>query len=117
MAGLLNHKSDNISKKIDKNVEVKTKAITREEVGFTDVQKEVIPTFDVSVRLDNHARNALLALAKTTAEKRTVSEMLSIMIESYSKNLSDNTLAAFSEYLEALEEKDKLSFKLKNKRG
>ncbi|WP_034994708.1 DUF5388 domain-containing protein [Liquorilactobacillus vini] len=115
MSSLLNHKNDN-TKKIDKNVEVKTKSITRAEAGFTDVQKDVIPTFDVSVRLDNHARNALLALAKTTAEKRTISEMLSIMIESYSKSLSENTMSAYNEYLEALEEKDKLAYRLKNRR-
>jgi hypothetical protein len=113
MSGLLNHKNDD-SKKIDKNVAVKTKSITREEAGFTDVQKDVIPTFDVSVRVDNHARNSLLALAKTTGEKRTVSEMLSVMIENYTNNLSDRTRESYNEYLSALEEKDKLSFKLKN---
>nr|WP_252895204.1 DUF5388 domain-containing protein [Liquorilactobacillus satsumensis] len=68
MSGLLQH-NNNSEKRIDKNVEVKTKQISRADVGFTDIEKDVIPTFDVSVRLDNHARNALMALAKTTAEK------------------------------------------------
>ncbi len=40
--------------------------------------------------------------------------MLSIMIEDYSKKLNGNTITAYSEYLNALEEKDKLSYKLKN---
>lgn len=70
MSNLLQHKNDDNEKKIDKNVDVKTKSISRQDVGFTDIEKDVIPTFDVSVRLDNHSRNALMALAKTTAEKK-----------------------------------------------
>lgn len=110
MSGLLKHNGN----KIDKNVNVKTKSISRKDAGFVDTQKDIIPTFDVSIRVDNHARNSLLALAKTTGEKRTVSEMLSIMIENYSSNLSERTRDVYNEYLSALEEKDKLSFKLKN---
>lgn len=113
MSGLLKHNDS--EKRIDKNVDVKVKQISREDVGFTDIEKDVIPTFDVSVRLDNHARNALLALAKITAEKRSISEMLSIMIEDYSKKLNDNTINAYRDYLNALEEKDKLAYKLKSR--
>lgn len=40
--------------------------------------------------------------------------MLSIMIEDYTKQLSSNTITAYTEYLSALEAKDKLSYKLKN---
>ena len=58
MSNLLQHKNDDNEKKIDKNVDVKTKSISRQDVGFTDIEKDVIPTFDVSVRLDNHSRNA-----------------------------------------------------------
>ena len=119
MAGLLNHDKDKIAKNPDKNVDVKATQVTREEAGFTDNESskdtEFIPTFDVNMRMDKHTRNAVLALSKATAEKRTASEMVAILIEDYLKNASNRTKDIFNEFLNTFEEKDKLLYKLKSK--
>lgn len=100
----------------DKHVEVKTKSLSREEVGFTDSQEDLIPTFDVNMRLDNHTRNAVLALAKASADKRTASEMVSILVENYLKDSSERTKEIYNDLLNMYEERDKLSYKLKTKK-
>lgn len=119
MAGLLNHDKDKVAKNPDKNVDVKATQVTREEAGFTDNESskdtEFIPTFDVNMRIDNHTRNAVLALSRATAEKRTASEMVSILIEEYLKDTSTRTQDIYREFINAFEEKDRIMYKLKTK--
>lgn len=114
MSNLLNH-GNNDSKNPDKNVEVKANIISRKEAGFVDKDIKSIPTFDVNMRIDNHTRNAILALSRATADRRTASEMASILIEQYLDKLNPQTLEVYQDFLEMLEEKDKMEYKLKNR--
>ncbi|MEO3669622.1 DUF5388 domain-containing protein [Lactiplantibacillus plantarum] len=115
MSNLLNH-GENPDKKRenpDKRVEVSAATVSRSAAGFGQDTANVIPTFDVNMRLDNHARNAILSLAKTTADKRTASEMVTILIENYVSSLNPKTLDTYEELLDMLETKDSLNYKLK----
>ncbi|WP_076657697.1 DUF5388 domain-containing protein [Lactiplantibacillus plantarum] len=117
MSGLLNH-GDNTDKKRenpDKKVEVSAATVSRSAAGFGHDSSDVIPTFDVNMRLDNHARNAILALAKTTADKRTAAEMVTILIENYVSSLNPKTMDTYEELLNMLETKDSLNYKLKKR--
>lgn len=118
MSGLLNHNTDSKSKNNpDKKVEVKVNSISRAAAGFGDKkqQSDLIPTFDVNMRIDNHARNAVLALAKTTADKRSASEMVTILVEKYLQTMNPQSLEVYQELVTMFEDKDQLSYKLKRK--
>lgn len=97
--------------------EPKVKSISRTDAGFGDKkqQSDMLPTFDVNMRIDNHARNAVLALAKTTANKRSVSEMVSILVEEYLRSMNPQSLEVYQELVTMFENKDQLSYKLKRK--
>lgn len=114
MSNLLNHNPGN-SKDPDKKVNIKSKQITRNEAGFGDTPSPAVPTFDVNMRVDNHTRNAILALARATADKRTASEMVSILIENFLDKMTPQGLEVYQDFLDMLEQKDKLEYKLKNK--
>lgn len=114
MSNLLNHNPGN-STDPDKKVNIKSKQITRNEVGFGDTPSPAVPTFDVNMRVDNHTRNAILALARATADKRTASEMVSILIENFLDKMTPQGLEVYQDFLDMLEQKDKLEYKLKNK--
>lgn len=118
MSGLLQHNSDiENNKNPDKKVEVKANAISRTAAGFGDSknQGDLIPTFDVNMRIDNHARNAVLALAKTTADKRSASEMVTILVENYLESMNPQSLDVYQELVTMFESKDQLNYKLKRK--
>lgn len=111
MSDLLNH-----SKNPDKGVNVKAKSISRKDAGFGNTPDvPVYPTYDVNMRLDNHARNSVLALAKATADKRTASEMMAILVEAYADNLEPQTEEIYQNFLKMFEEKDRLESKLKRR--
>lgn len=114
MSNLLNHNNDN-NKDPDKKVTIKAKQISRSEAGFSNKPSPAVPTFDVNMRVDNHTRNAVLALARATADKRTASEMVSILIESFLDSMTPQGLEVYQDFLDMLEQKDKLEYKLKNK--
>ena len=86
-----------------------------EEKDQMKYSKNPAPTFDVNMRVDNHTRNAILALARATADKRTASEMVSILIENFLDNMTPQGLEVYQDFLDMLEQKDKLEYKLKNK--
>lgn len=77
--------------------------------------KNPVPTFDVNMRVDNHTRNAILALARATADKRTANEMVSILAETFLDKMTPQSLEVYQDFLDMLEQKDKLKYKLKNK--
>jgi len=112
MSNLLQHGD---GKNPNKKVDIKVKEISRTEAGFVDIPESIIPTFDVNMRVDNHTRNAILALSRATADKRTASEMASILIESYLEKLNPQTLEVYQDFLGMLEDKDKMEYKLKNR--
>lgn len=82
---------------------------------YTTDSKTNSITFDVNMRVDNHTRNAVLALARATADKRTASAMVSILIENYLNSMTPQDLEVYQDFLDMLEQKDKLEHKLKNK--
>ncbi|WP_282802531.1 DUF5388 domain-containing protein [Secundilactobacillus kimchicus] len=108
MSGLLDHGNNP-----DKKVNVNVNSLSRKQAGFVDT--ETIPTFDVNMRVDNHTRNAVLALAKTTADKRSASEMVSILIETYLETLNPQSKEIYQDFVDMLENKDKLDYKMKNR--
>lgn len=110
MSSLLNHSGTNP----DKNVDIKVKSVSRQEAGFASSETP-LPTFDVNMRIDNHSRNAVLALAKITADKRSASEMVSILVEEYLKELNPKAMESYTELVDAFEEKDKITFNLKKR--
>ena len=89
--------------------------IKLEKVDRANKSNNPVPTFDVNMRVDNHTRNAVLALARATADKRTASEMVSILIESFLDSMTPQGLEVYQDFLDMLEQKDKLEYKLKNK--
>ena len=115
MGGLLKHDNDNQVKSPDKKVNVNVSSISRKQAGFGEDSAEKIPTFDVNMRVDNHTRNAVLALSKASADKRSASEMVSLMIESYLESLTPQTRDTYDELVSMMETKDKLDYKLKSK--
>lgn len=115
MGGLLKHGNDDQVKSPDKKVNVNVSSISRKQAGFGEDSVEKIPTFDVNMRVDNHTRNAVLALSKATADKRSASEMVALMIESYLKSLTPQTRDTYDELVSMMETKDKLDYKLKSK--
>lgn len=110
MSNLLNH-----SKDPDKNVKIKSNSISRKDAGFGDSINDHLPTFDVNMRVDNHTRNAVLALSKISSEKKTASEIVSLLIENYVEDLNPQSVEIYQDFVNMLEEKDKLNYKLKNK--
>ena len=115
MSGLLKHDNNDQIKNPDKKVNVQVSSISRKQAGFGEASVEKIPTFDVNMRVDNHTRNAVLALSKATADKRSASEMVSLMIESYLESLTPQTRDTYDELVSMMETKDKLDYKLKSK--
>lgn len=106
MSKLLNH-NDNP----DKKVNVSVQSISRKDVGFVD--NTSIPTFDVNMRIDNHTRNAVLSLAKATADRRSATEMVSILIETYLETMTSQDKEVYNEFIDIFENKDKLVYKMK----
>lgn len=103
---------DNNTYKI--NGEIKLEKIDQANRNVQN-SKNTAPTFDVNMRVDNHTRNAILALARATADKRTASEMVSILIENFLDKMTPQGLEVYQDFLDMLEQKDKLEYKLKNK--
>lgn len=96
------------------NGEIKLEKVDRANKNIKKCNNSV-PTFDVNMRVDNHTRNAVLALARATADKRTASEMVSILIENFLDGMTPQGLEVYQDFLDMLEQKDKLEYKLKNK--
>lgn len=109
MSNLLKHSNDP-----DKNVNVNVNSISRQEAGFGDKNIQHIPTFDVNIRVNNHTRNAVLALSKISPENKTASEIVSILVEKYVESLNPQSMEIYQDFVDMLEQKDKLNYKLKN---
>lgn len=110
MSSILKHKSKNP----DKNVSVKAKSVSRKEAGFGEEKKEVV-NFDVSVRMNNHTRNALLTLAKIKGSNVSSSSVISDLVDQYVEKMSPQDFKIYKEILNTFELKDELSAKLKSK--
>ncbi|MVF16007.1 DUF5388 domain-containing protein [Fructilactobacillus sanfranciscensis] len=110
MSNLLDHGNDP-----DKNVKVNVKSVSRKEAGFGDSDNDLIPTFDVNIRVDNHTRNAILALSKISPDNQTASAVVAKLVESYTENLNPQSLEVYQDFADMLEKKDKLNYKFKNK--
>ena len=96
------------------NGEIKLEKIAQANRNVQN-SKNPVPTFDVNMRVDNHTRNAILALARATANKRTASKMVSVLIENFLDKMTPQDLKVYQDFLDMLEQKDKLEYKLKNK--
>ena len=104
--------NDNNTYKV--NGEIKLEKVSHINTNINN-SKQSVPTFDVNMRVDNHTRNAVLALARATADKRIASEMVSILVESFLDNMTPSKLKIYQDFLDVLEKKDRLGYKLKNK--
>ena len=74
-----------------------------------------LPTFDVNMRVENHTRNAILALARVNADQKTANEMAAILIANFLDKMTPQDLKAYQDFFNVLEQKDELECKLKNK--
>jgi hypothetical protein len=106
--GMLNHSKN---KNPDKNVKVNVQSVTRSEAGFTDNDEPQVPTFDVSMRISNHTRNAILALSKI--EDSNANGTIADVMDEYVKKLDNQQLHAYHELFNTFEQKDLLMSKLK----